>query len=404
MAFLFAVYLKGVYVLKEGSIRTRGNKIELRVRINGKQYSFYGKNEAEARRKLREYRKKVSNMDNNEEYSKERLSGYIENWMLLYKFGKIKDSSYDILERVYTNQIKPSRIAQKKLKDITIDDIQLFIDDIAAKYSESIVKKTVEILSPAFKRAVVEKKMGFNPLDFVVIPRKNIIVGLEVDEKEPSYTEDEVDKITESCMGFYGTSTRNTNRYRYAPAYVLLLNTGMRVGELAALTWKDVDFTGKTIRVNKTVSTIKNRNRFDTDNKKVSIITTTKTRNSNRVIPMNETAYLVLAELKKRQADMGIKTEYVVSTKEGNTMLTRVLEQTFSRICEENGIQYKGVHALRHTFGSILVQKGVDIKVVSEILGHSTVQFTYDRYIHIIKEMKAQAINLIHVSDIKKYM
>ena len=76
----------------------------------------------------------------------------------------------------------------------------------------------------------------------------------------------------------------------------------------------------------------------------------------------------------------------------------------FSRICEENNISYKGVHTIRHTFGSILVRKGVDIKVISEILGHSTVQFTYDRYIHIIKEMKAQAMNLIYVSDVKEFI
>ena len=101
---------------------------------------------------------------------------------------------------------------------------------------------------------------------------------------------------------------------------------------------------------------------------------------------------------------MGIKSNHVVSTKDGRVMLVRVVEQTFSRICEENGIQYKGVHTLRHTFGSFLVRRGVDIKVISEILGHSTVQFTYDRYIHIIKEMKAQAINLIHISDVKQYI
>ena len=100
----------------------------------------------------------------------------------------------------------------------------------------------------------------------------------------------------------------------------------------------------------------------------------------------------------------GIKSDYVVSTREGKTMLVRGFEQTFLRICDENYINYKGIHALRHTFGSVLVKKGVDIKVISEILGHSTVQFTYDRYIHIINEMKAEAVNLIHVSDVKKYM
>lgn len=391
--------------MKEGSLRERGNGVELRIRIEGKQYSFYGKNEAEARKKLREYRKAMKDNADNKEYSKEYLSNYIENYLTTYKFGKIKDSSYDILERVYNNQIKPSTIAQKKLKDITIDDVQFFVDDVASKYSESILKKTIEVLSPPFKRAVVENKMKFNPLDFVAMPKKNIIIGIEeVDSDDQTYTNLEIEKITKACMDYYGTSTRNTNRYRYAPAYVLLLNTGMRVGELAALTWKDIDFDKKIIKITKTVSTIKNRNRFDSESKKVNIITTTKTQKSNRVIPMNETAKLVLQELKKRQHNMGIKSDYVISTKDGKAMLVRVIEQTFSRICEENDIKYRGVHVLRHTFGSILVRKNVDIKVISEILGHSTVQFTYDRYIHIIKEMKAQAVDLIHITDVRQYL
>ncbi|MBD5496445.1 MAG: site-specific integrase [Lachnospiraceae bacterium] len=392
--------------IKEGSTRERGNGIELRVRINGKQHSFYGKNEAEARRKLREYRKIMKDNAESIEYSKEYLVNYIENWLQIYKFGKIKDSSYDILERVFNNQIKPSELAKKKLKDITIDDMQFFVNDISSKYSESILKKIIEIMNPAIKRAVIENKMKFNPLDFVAMPKRNVIIGMDVtdDNKEQLYTEQEIEKITKSCMCFYGTSTRNTNRYRYAPAYVLLLNTGMRVGELAALTWNDIDLEKKTIKITKTVSTIKNRGRFDSDSIKVNIVTTTKTQNSNRVIPMNETACLVLKELKRRQLEMGIKTNYVISTKEGELMLVRVIEQTFSRICEENGIQYRGIHALRHTFGSILVRKGVDIKIISEILGHSTVQFTYDRYIHIIKEMKAQAVNLIQISDVKQYV
>lgn len=390
--------------MKEGSIRERGNRVELRIRINGKQCSFYGKNEAEARKKLREYRKTIKDIDDNIKYSEEQLSGYIENWLIISKFGKIKDSSYDILERVFNNQIKNSVIGQKKIKDITIDDMQKFIDDISRNYSDSIVKKTIEILKPSIKKAVVEQKIRFNPMDFVVIPKKNNIINIEDEEKEQMYSEDEIEKITEVCMGYYGINTRNTKRYRYAPAYILLLNTGLRVGELVALTWKDIDFTKRIIRVNKTVSTIKNRNRFESDNQKVNVITTTKTKKSNRVIPMNETACLVLKELMKRQQEMGIKSDYVISTKEGNPMLVRVLEQTFSRICQENYIDYKGIHSLRHTFGSVLVKKGVDIKVISEILGHSTVQFTYDRYIHIINEMKAEAVNLIHVSDVKKYM
>ena len=197
-------------------------------------------------------------------------------------------------------------------KDITIDDMQAFIDDIAKNYSISIVKKVMEILKPSIKKAVIEQKMRFNPLDFVVMPKKNIIIGMEDEEKEQMYTTEEIEKITEVCMSFYGTNTRNTKRYRYAPAYILLLNTGMRVGELAALSWKDVDYDRKIIRISKTVSTIMNRNRFESDNKKVNVITTTKTKKSNRVIPMNETALLVLKDIEKRQKEKGIKKNYIV--------------------------------------------------------------------------------------------
>lgn len=387
--------------MKEGSLRVKNGRTELRVMIGGEQKSFYGKNEAEARKKLREYRKNLAGV----EYSKEIFSNYIENWLTTYKYGKIKDSSYDILERVYQNQICGSAISQKRLKDITIDDIQYFIDDTASKYSESTLKKIIEIINPAIKRAVIEKKMAFNPLDFVAMPRKNNLVGTNEDADIPKiYLQDEIHKMTKACMGYYGTSTRNTNRYRYAPAYILLLNTGMRVGELAAMRWTDIDFEKRVIRINKTVSTIKNRGRFDESTKNVHVITTAKTKKSNRCIPMNETAYFILKELKKRQAETCAGSDYVISTKEGKPMLVRVLEQTFSRICEENHIEYKGLHALRHTFGSVMIRKGVDIKVISEILGHSTVQFTYDRYIHIINEMKAEAMDLMHVTDVKKYV
>ena len=101
--------------MKEGSIRERGGRIELRIRINGKQYSFYGKNEAEARKKLREFRKTIKTYEENIKYSEEYLSGYIENWLAMSKFGKIKDSSYDILERVFNNQIRCSDIGKKKM-------------------------------------------------------------------------------------------------------------------------------------------------------------------------------------------------------------------------------------------------------------------------------------------------
>lgn len=388
---------------KEGSIRQRGNKIELRIRIEGKQYSFYGNSESEARIKLREFKKTIKENKELLNYSNEKLGNYIEYWLKNYKYGKIKDSSYDILERVFTNQIKTHKIAETKIKDVSIEEAQKFIDDISAKYSISIVKKTIEIMKPVFRRAVVENKIRYNPFDFTVLPRKGDVINIDTPEKEFIYNDEEVQMITNCCMGNYGLNWRDTRRYRYAPAYVLLLNTGMRIGELLALTWEDVDLNKKTIKISKTLSYVKNRGRFENEPQSVAIVTTTKTQKSNRIIPINDSAVLILKELKLRQKDLGIKTKFIVSNPKGEMMNERVMEQTFKRICEENKIKYKGLHALRHTFGSVLLLKGADIKIVSDVLGHSTVNFTYDRYIHILNEKKAQTISLMQVSDVSYF-
>ncbi len=390
---------------KEGTIRKKGNSIEIRIFIDGKQKSFCGKTEAEARRKIREFKKEYKNKPPVQTIEKgtEIFGEYVYDWLLRYKYQKIKDSSFDILERVYFNQLNKYTIAELKLNQITIEIMQQYINEIDAKYSHSILKKVIEIISPPLKLALIEEKISFNVLDFISIPRKKNIIDIDKDPNEKFFYEnDEVEKIVKACIANYGKeeTLRNNKRYRYAPVYVLLLNTGMRIGELVCLTWNDIDFDKKTIRINKTVSTVKNRGNYIADTKKVDIITTPKTPNSNRYIPMNETAIVLLEELKERQKNDGIVSKFVISTLEGNMMSVRVMEQTFQRICEEHNIKSKGLHALRHTFGSMLLSKGVDIKVISKVLGHSTVKFTYDRYIHIINNMEAQAINLLNVTSI----
>lgn len=392
---------------KEGTVRQRGNGIEIRICVDGKQKSFYGKTEAEARRKIREFKKDYKNKPNIQvaEKGTEIFGEYVYDWLLKHKYQKIKDSSFDILERVYFNQLNKYAISELKLNQLTIEIMQQYINEIDKRYSHSILKKVIEIISPPLKLALIEGKISFNVLDFVSIPRKKNIIDIDKDPNERFfYTDDEVEKIVKVCMSNYGLeeSIRNNRRYRYAPAYVLLLNTGMRIGELICLTWNDIDFEKKTIRINKTLSTVKNRGNYDTDNKKVDIITTPKTPNSNRYIPMNESSILILKELKERQKNEGVVSKFIVSTPDGKMMSVRVMEQTFQRICEEYDIKSKGLHALRHTFGSMLLSKGVDIKVISKVLGHSTVKFTYDRYIHIINNMEAQAINLLNVTSTDK--
>ena len=120
---------------KEGSVRKRGNNIEIRIWINGKQKSFYGKTEAEARRKIREYRNKEElNESPKQEKGTAIFGEYVYNYLFKYKYQKIKDSAFDILERVYFNQLNKYDISNLPLNQLTIDNMQQYINEIDKKY------------------------------------------------------------------------------------------------------------------------------------------------------------------------------------------------------------------------------------------------------------------------------
>lgn len=362
---------------------------ELRVCIDGVKKSFYGSTEAETRRKYRDYIKNLEK--NNKKYSNMTVSEYIQNWLNTFKFGIIKDSSYDRMESIFTVHIKDSGIGKMKMKDVRSEDIQDFLNDKSETLSYSSVKKMYELFNPSFKHAFNQEDIGKNPMPCVVMPKQNTM-NIKT-KKVDMYSECEVGKIMDACM--YDVYKNNQRRYRYIPIFLFIINTGIRIGECVSLEWSDIDFTNKLLYINKTTSFIKNRDRYQKKTKKVSVITTTKTENGERVIPLNETALNALREIKIRNDEQKINSNYILCNYQGEPLKVRSVEQTFERICKEINVQYKGIHALRHTFGSMLIRRGIDVKVVSELLGHSNVTLTYNKYIHIIKEQKAKAINML---------
>lgn len=187
---------------KEGNIRKRKNGIfEYRV-YTGKGYkSFYGKTEAEVKRKYREYKKNV-NTETDKETTKEvkpdtgkmtgesiKLDDYIEYWLKMYKYGTIAESTYDRLENIYVKHIKPSAIAQKDIKEVTSDDIQMLINSKKTVLSLSSIKKIKEVLYPCFKHAKNQNLIASNPAENVVIPKRTVFDAQE--KKLCFYSRDE---------------------------------------------------------------------------------------------------------------------------------------------------------------------------------------------------------------------
>lgn len=162
---------------------------------------------------------------------------------------------------------------------------------------------------------------------------------------------------------------------------ILSLYTGLRIGELLALTWNDIDFQKSMLSVTKTC--------YDgTQNgTHTRIIDTPKTPHSRRIIPIPKQLLPLLKSLKKRS-----KCNYVIA--DGTKpVFVRSYQRTFELLLKKLGIVHKGFHSLRHTFATRALECGMDVRTLSELLGHKNPTITLTRYAHSLLDHKINAMN-----------
>ena len=352
-----------------------------------KMITVYGKTEAETKRKLKE-KIKLINSDGlilqSNTIKNITVEEYCTNWLKNVKINELKPSSYDRKETTLSNQVYPS-IGMLQLSQLSIDDVQEMVNQLKQKeLSYSSIKKAYEAINECCKYAMIRGDLQKNPCMGVTLP-KNL---KHQDGDIKFYTEKQVELLLKQSTIKY---SNGKNKYRLGYGIQLLLYTGLRIGEALALTWEDVDIQNKTIKVNKNLKQVKNRD--DNQSKYKTIVqNSTKTNSGTRVIPLNNKSIEALKQIKEITGQY----KYVFSTETGNNMSARTCDRMFRKIQENCGFkEIYGVHALRHTFASLLFKKGVDVKTVSEILGHKDVSVTYNTYIHLIQEQKVSAMNLL---------
>jgi len=167
---------------------------------------------------------------------------------------------------------------------------------------------------------------------------------------------------------------------------LISLYTGVRLGELCALQWKDIDFYEEEIKVTKTLQRIKNTDENDNRKTKV-IIDKPKSVKSVRNIPLPSFLFNILKEYRK-----GYTADTYILTGNLRYMDNRVYQDKFKQYIKLAGLQDINFHATRHTFATRAIEHGIDVKTVSELLGHSSVKFTLERYVHSSKEHKKQSM------------
>lgn len=170
---------------------------------------------------------------------------------------------------------------------------------------------------------------------------------------------------------------------------LLCLYTGMRIGEICALKWSDIDLNLQLISVNKTMYRIKNP--AGNSPKTIVVTDTPKSRSSIREIPIPPFMLDELADMKKNYSC----DSYFLTGSE-RYLEPRAYRERYKSFLRSAGVLYRNFHVLRHTFATECIVCGVDVKTVSELLGHSSVKITLDRYVHSSMENKRRQLEKLY--------
>ena len=254
----------------------------IRIEGTGKRKYLYAKTKAELDKKYKEFAKQIAS-GTYTEIRKQTVEEYMLNWLTTYKRIELKPKSYDTLESTIHHQIIPY-FKGMQFFSVTHEDIQKFINQLNDDgRSYSIIRKAYLALNGVYKYAMMKDRLLKNPCFGVKLPKKaeKNVKSIQVLSKE------QIKLYCEHATERYGNGKCV---YRLGYGLVLILFTGLRLGEAAGLMWDDIDFQKRTLKVQRTLEYVKNRDGDENSNHYRLAEGTTKSKSSERTIPLNQTA------------------------------------------------------------------------------------------------------------------
>ena len=296
-----------------------------------------------------------------------------ELFLVGYK-DTVKEST--LLSNTYAFNLILDKIGRMDIKKINVTHCQKIINDYSEKYSTSILKRIKTYGTMIFEHAVRMQLIYDNPMIHVLIPRK--LVNLDKDESILYYTMDELRCFLELVKEHRGLKQLTMFR--------LLAFTGMRKGEMQALTWNDIDFINNTININKTVALNIN---------KQLTVQSPKSKSSVRKISIDDGTSVLLKKWKLAQKKelfkRGIKykeKQLCFSDSKNNLLDLMWLNRKMKQVCKKYDFKEIRIHGFRHTHCSLLFESGFTIQEVQDRLGHSDLKTTMSIYAHVTEKQR----------------
>lgn len=396
--------------MAKGTVFKRGKKYYYKFVHNGVQVYKAGTEDEKETRTLMRQAIADAELNGIFSYSDMTVTELLNIWFKECVSESLRHGTRMDYRNAIENHIIPA-LGSKQLKDITIDDLQQYIDAKQKEYAASTLKSHLVVLNGAFKYAVYPKKyIKDNPMLYVTKKKINrnldTFLDIEDDSKIKILTQDEYNKILDYCKG----------TIYYIPV-IIGYHTGCRAGEVCGLTWNDIDLNQKTLRINKSMFYNVERKRWELG----------KTKGGKpRTIDIGDTLIDILKQERRRQKSQSLyygehyqKYYYdlieedgmrhiVITTeespesvpldfvcqKEDNSLFTnQTTKYCAKRIVRDLNIDFN-FHMLRHTHATVLIENGANMKDVQERLGHTDIRITMNTYSHVTPKMKKQTVDI----------
>lgn len=365
---------RGVNIYKRKDGRWEGRYIK--YHINGKlKYGYvYAKTYRDVKEKLLENMNSKQNA-NNITTSELVFEIAAENW-LDSMTSQLKESSIVKYRNILKSYLYPS-FGKMEINSITYSDINDFstkLMDCGGIKKTGLSPKTVTAVLSVLKSIFEHTAKNEN----IIIPDFSDIYIKQSPKPMRILSVSEQSKLNQYL---------NNNLSLSNIGILICMFTGIRIGEVCALKWKNILLNEHCISIESTAQRLQ---RLNVENLRTEVvISEPKSPCSIRKVPIPDNLYYVLKELKQADED------FLLTGNNKNILEPRTLQNRFKAVIKKCGIDDANFHSLRHTFATRCVEVGVDVKSLSEILGHASVNITLNRYVHPSMELKLKNINML---------